>query len=277
MTRKNRTELMTTIRERCDDDSTFPKIRHTSISFLIPWNDDHQAGINKSNDADHSRRLSESPDRTSYNITHNCCHRFRSSHRPLAQVPLTRAPFSQVVAAYISYALLTEDSFQSYDLTTVGNETYLIVSTFSQNSNDFCSSLLQTRLDLSHIISYRRQIHIKFEDTPKLPGSLVPIIVSFLLTTHLHAICENVLAIHQHTDTLSQKSPSKTKTPPSPSYLEKIKFLKKSKMRFRSNSSIRSVENRDEAFKPVEKFFDDNKNSPINFLQFKHILEQSTN
>jgi hypothetical protein len=49
------------------------------------------------------------------------------------------------------------------------------------------------------------------------------------------------------------------------------------KIRSRSNSSLRPGENNDEAFKPIELFFKDNQNSSINFIQFKHILEQSTN
>lgn len=76
---------------------------------------------------------------------------------------------------------------------------------------------------------------------------------------------------------ISNSSPQKTKAPPSPSNPEKTKTKKKPKIRSRSNSSIRSGENKDEAFKPIELFFEDNQNSPINFLQFKHILEQSTN
>lgn len=76
---------------------------------------------------------------------------------------------------------------------------------------------------------------------------------------------------------ISDSSSQKTKDPPSPINPEKIKTIKKSKIRSRSNSSTRPGENNDEAFKPIELFFEENQNSPINFLQFKFILEQSTN
>ncbi|KAF0750606.1 Uncharacterized protein FWK35_00023634, partial [Aphis craccivora] len=235
--------------------------------------------------------------------------------------------------------------------------------------------------DLSHIISFRRQTHIKFEDTAKLPGSLVihfedtdyrifltdDTLTCYLCkrTGHTSAHCKNTpehskylppsqtilpsshssddtqkiniintndsstlytednqniyleqtqklekpnLTSHinepqqnntkitdpsqEHfppntlptvqikrpiSDTSSQKSSFITSAPSSPSHPDKTKISKKPKIRSRSNSSTRSIENRDDAFKPIEKFFDDNKNSPINFLQFKYILEQSTN
>lgn len=76
---------------------------------------------------------------------------------------------------------------------------------------------------------------------------------------------------------ISDSSSQKTKAPPSPSNPEKTKQKKKPKIRSRSNSSTRPGENNDDAFKPIELFFEDKQNSPINFLQFKHILEQSTN
>ncbi|KAL5239081.1 hypothetical protein ACI65C_006491 [Semiaphis heraclei] len=81
----------------------------------------------------------------------------------------------------------------------------------------------------------------------------------------------------QYKRQISDSSSQKTKAPPSPQNPEKTKIKKKPKIRSRSNSSTRPVENKDEAFKPIELFFEENQNSPINFLQFQHILEQSTN
>lgn len=246
--------------------------------------------------------------------------------------------------------------------------------------------------DLSHIISFRRQTHIKFEDTSKLPGSLVihfenidyrifltdDTLTCYLCkrTGHTSAHCKNTseqnksppssqtvnlpsqlelnanpkinidntndsstiftednqntndsetlytednqntyleqtstpeklnytpqFNEHQQNNSqimdpsqepfppntthttqikrqISDSSSQKSKAPPSPLNPEKIKIKKKPKIRSRSNSSTRPGENNDEAFKPIELFFEENLNSPINFLQFKHILEQSTN
>lgn len=79
-------------------------------------------------------------------------------------------------------------------------------------------------------------------------------------------------------NTSSLKSPTQTLFPslPSPTNIESIKSKnKKPKIRSRSNSSTRSNVNKEEALNPIENFFSDSINPPINFLQFKYILEQS--
>jgi len=78
-------------------------------------------------------------------------------------------------------------------------------------------------------------------------------------------------------DTSSQNSPNLTKTALSHTNPEKEKTKKKPKIRSRSSSSTRLNENKHDVLKPVEDFFSNNDNTPINYLQFKFILEQSTN
>lgn len=52
--------------------------------------------------------------------------------------------------------------------------------------------------------------------------------------------------------------------------------MKKPKIRFRSSSSSRSEETKEEALKQIEVFFSNHQNSTIKYLQSKLILEQST-
>lgn len=75
----------------------------------------------------------------------------------------------------------------------------------------------------------------------------------------------------------SQKSPTTTVFPiPSP-LSETTEIWKKPKIRSRSNSSSRSEEIREEALKHIEVYFSNHQSSTVNYLQFKFILEQSTN
>ncbi|KAL4091564.1 hypothetical protein QTP88_026231 [Uroleucon formosanum] len=198
--------------------------------------------------------------------------------------------------------------------------------------------------DLSHIISFRRQTHIKFEDTSKLPGSLVIhfenidyriFLTDDTLTCYLYKCTGHTSAHCKNTSNKTRAPSSKTVNLPSQlelnanpktnidnttnsatlhtednqnTYLEQtstpeklnftpqinehqhnnIQIMDSSQELFPPNTThttqfIRQIsdsspgENNDEALKLIELFFEENQNSPINFLQFKHILEQSTN
>ena len=182
-----------------------------------------------------------------------------------SQLELNTNPKTNIDNTNDSATLYTEDNQNTNDSATLYTED-------NQNTND--SATLHTEDNQNTYLEQTSKPE-KLNYTPQInehPHNNIQIIDS-----SQELLPPNITHTTQFKRQISDSSSQKTKTPPSPQNTEKIKIKKKPKIRSRSNSSTRPGENNDEAFKPIELFFDENQNSPINFLQFKHILEQSTN